>query len=526
MRRSRRFRGAVYMRGPEDEDEEDKAFELFKSIVGNDISKNSTVTIPYSSDSPVSFGTPLETLTKFVDQPASETLYHREISQPGASLTDTSLGKLFDKYLSDTEKTISRAREHIRTKTLAAQDPSYSPSTSPRRSRKTTETALTQQLFEARRQVAELESRSTQITELVESNTALEAENETLRAQNYELNQVIQALRDEVESMRVEPSLEDVEIQVQTVLVDAGPFQTELSVDEVVVRQQAEISSLQSEVARIMAEKDETIARVSRLSKELESAKATAADSKKTIADLEKTISGQTKRIEGLEKAGAKHQQSLNDAKSETAATQKKLDKTEDDLRKSKKEIARIQAREEKIEEERRAAIKISEECLKVREELKTELATAKSQASIMEKQAKKKVDELQKSLNETSAQLATISKAAEAWAVASEKVEELEGVIRAEKERTTTQYQEGLFEIEKLRYAHETEREGWKTERALANVEQQRLEGEKEARERELKEERELREREAEGYMVRMSELEEWGRSRWDAVGVGCIIA
>ncbi|KAG9119029.1 hypothetical protein FRC07_006165 [Ceratobasidium sp. 392] len=533
---SGRFRGAVYMRGPEDEDGEDNAFELFKSIVGDDIPEESTVVIPYPSNSPsleggflsnshTPFDAPLEILTKFVYQPPVEMLYHKEISQPGASLADTSLGKLFEKYLSDAAKAISRARDHIRSKTLATQDPSYPPSTSPRRSRKTTETALTQQLFEVRKQVAELEARSNHFAELTESNTALEAENEELRSQNYELNQIIRALRDEVEFMRVEPSLEDVGIQAKAILVDAGPFQTEPIVDEVVIQQQDEIFSLQSAVARIMAEKDETIARVSQLSKELEVAKATAADSKKTIADLEKTIAGHTKRIEGLEKAGAKHQQNLNDAKAETTTVQKKLRETEDDLTKSKKEIARIQAREEKLEEERRSAIKISEECLKVRDDLKAELATAKSQASAVEKQAKKKVEELQKSLNETSAQVAAISKAAEVWAVASAKVEELEGTIRAERERAELRHHEAQFDIERLRSAHDTEREGWEAERALASAEQQRLENEKEAGERELKEEQELREREAEGYMVRMSELEEWGQSRWDAVGAGCIM-
>ncbi|KAG8733012.1 hypothetical protein FRC12_019008, partial [Ceratobasidium sp. 428] len=89
---SGRLRGAVYMRGPEDEDEEERAFELFKSIIGDDILESSTIIIPYSPTSPSSedsslldaylpFDPPHEILSQFINQPPIETLYHREISQ-------------------------------------------------------------------------------------------------------------------------------------------------------------------------------------------------------------------------------------------------------------------------------------------------------------------------------------------------------------------------------------------------------------------------------------------------------------
>ncbi|KAG8755890.1 hypothetical protein FRC12_010743, partial [Ceratobasidium sp. 428] len=177
------------------------------------------------------------------------------------------------------------------------------------------------------------------------------------------------------------------------------------------------------------------------------------------------------------------------------------------------------------LEDERRAAIKLSEDCLKVRDELKTELTAAKSQVTAVEKQAKKKVEELQISLNETSAQLAVISKAAEAWAVASTRVEELEGIIRAEREQAESRYQEAQSETERLQSVFDAECVGWEAERALTNKEQERLEKEMTIRETELREERGLREREVGGYILRMSELEEWGQSRWDAVGAGCLI-
>ncbi|KAG8732459.1 hypothetical protein FRC12_019262, partial [Ceratobasidium sp. 428] len=177
------------------------------------------------------------------------------------------------------------------------------------------------------------------------------------------------------------------------------------------------------------------------------------------------------------------------------------------------------------LEDERRAAIKLSEDCLKVRDDLKAELGTAKSQVAAVEKQAKKKVEDLQKALNETSAQVAAISKAAEAWAVASTRVEELEGIVRVERIQAESRHQEAQSEIKRLQDAFDTEREGWEAERALTNEEQQRLEKGMTMRETELREERELREREVEGYMLRMSELEEWGQSRWDAVGAGCLI-
>ncbi|KAG8709793.1 hypothetical protein FRC09_000466 [Ceratobasidium sp. 395] len=529
-----RLRGAVYMRGQEDEDEEEKAFELFKSIIGDDILESSTIIMPYSPTSPSSvdssllhayppFDPPHEILSQFINQLPIETLYHREISQPGTSLTDTTLGKHFDRLLADIEKTVSRAREHIRTRTLTAQDPTSN--TSPRRSRKTTEITLTQQLVDARRKMAELEANSNQLNALGESNRALEAENEEFRAQNEYLNQAIQALRDELESMRVEASVEHVGVQTQNNLVDGGPIQTDPIVDEVVVQQQAEISSLRLEVSKLTTERDQAITQVSMLSKDLAGAKTTAADSKKTISDLEKKLSGQEKKVEALEKASDKHQQTLGAAKTETAGIQKKLKEIEEELAKSKKEVERLQAREGKLEEERRAAIKVSEDCLKIRDELKAELGTAKSQVTAVEKQAKKKVEDLQKSLNETSAQLAVISKAAEAWAMASARVEELEGIVRAERMQAESRHQEAQCETERLQSVLDAERVEWEAQRALTNEEQQRLENEMAIYETELREERDLREREVEGYILRMSELEEWGQSRWDAVGAGCLI-
>ncbi|KAG9078075.1 hypothetical protein FS749_009964 [Ceratobasidium sp. UAMH 11750] len=221
------------------------------------------------------------------------------------------------------------------------------------------------------------------------------------------------------------------------------------------------------------------------------------------------------KRIDGFSKAADKHSKSLEDAKAETSTLQKKLKETEAELSRSKKETERVRAKEAKLEEDRRSAMKISEECLKVRDEFKAELATVRSQIDSVQKQAKKKLDDLQKNLTEKEAQVAVISRAAGAWVEAS-----------AEVERLKAKYQETQAEIVALHNTFRAEREGWQTERGLADAERQRLEREEAARRAELREERQLREREVEGYLLRMSELEAWGQSRWDAVGEGCIIA
>ncbi|KAG9094312.1 hypothetical protein FRC06_010905 [Ceratobasidium sp. 370] len=423
------------MRGPEDEEEENQGFDLFKSLVGNDVLEKSTIIIPEDgSDLPLCSDTPLDLLARFVDQPPIDTLYHQEISRPGTFLSDTTFGKHFDKLLSDAAEIISRAREHIRAKTLAVQESSQPADTPLRRSRKSTEASLAQQLVEAKRQLAELEGR---------------------------------------------------------------------------------YAAAEGRSNQITAEKHEAVSRATRFSKELAGEKAGAAELKRKITSLEKESNEMKKRIEGSLKAADKHRQNLEDAKAEASAVQKKLKETEAELLKSKKETERVLGKEGKLEEERRNAMKISGDYLKARDESKAELATVRSQVDSVQKQAKKKLDDLQKNLDEKEAQVAVISKAAEAWVEAS-----------AEVERLKAKYQEVQAEMFALQSTLRTERERWETEKGLADAERQRLEREEAARRAKLREEKQEREREVEGYVLRISELEAWGQSRWDAVGEGCIIA
>ncbi|KAG8745457.1 hypothetical protein FRC10_008000 [Ceratobasidium sp. 414] len=525
---SGRLRGFVYMRGADDGDEEYQAFSLFKSLLGDDALEKSTIVIPedgFPSDSPRRSDTPLDILEKFIDQPPIDTLYYQEVSRPGTSLSDTTVGKHIDSLMSDAAEAISRAREHIRTKTLAAQDPHHSINTTPRRSRKSAETALAQELVETRQQLAELEGcrlvseeRSSQLVALGESITELEVENEQLWAKNQEQDRIIQTLRGEVESMRVGPSLKDAGTQAQATLVNAGPFQTDSIADE----RQEELLSLQSEVSQITTEKDEAISRATQLSKELSDGKAGVVKLRLTITGLEKECSDMKERIEGFSKAADKQRQNLEGSKAETQASQKKLQTAEAELAKSKKEIERMQEKEGKVEEERRSAMKISEGCLKARDESKAELAIVRSQVDSVQKQAKKKIDEFQKSLDEKEGQIASISKAAEAWAVASAEVERLKADIRVEKERARSRYQEAQSELATFQSVLHTEREQRESERV---ADAGRPEHENVIWEVELGEERDLGERGVGGYLLRTAELEEWGRSRWDAVAGGCII-
>lgn len=536
------------MRDLEDEDDE-LSLSLFKALVGECAYDDSTISIvtpadgkKYSetretahADLPAitllgfSQNACLDVLEQFLDRPTIEILYPLEIAQ-GATPGNTTAGKLFGAYLDEAQGAITYARQHLNG-TVMGQDPHHS-TTGIGRSHRRTDSGLARELEEARRHISTMDAQMSldreqsaeQITQLEGSNSALHVERAQLESRILELDRSCQNLHLEVEQLRTtsfQPLLQQVSASVQT-----EDLVKQVAQAEVVETVEKCAASLQIQLEQITTEKAEAIAQVAGLSNELAELKKYTATLQVTNGELEKENTGLKKRAEGFSKGIEKKDQVIAAAKAEAQATKGDCEKAKAEHSKTKSELTSVQAKVSKLEAERQSALKISEELLKDKKKLETELESSKSQTDSVQKVAKKKVDALQKLVDEKDLQFGSISKAALAWLSAQVQVERLQRELAAQTERADINSRDANLAINAIQATLEKERTSWDSERESMNAAVISLKIDRDAVGMSLSMEEKLRELEVAGYTARIEELDQWTRSRWNAVGSECVIA
>ncbi|QRV76946.1 hypothetical protein RhiJN_19792 [Ceratobasidium sp. AG-Ba] len=569
-----RLKGVVYMRGLGGTDEEYRSLQLFKSLVGERALENSVLVLQNPSTRWISQQDGLANdppsiclldasaesyfgiLDQLVHRPAFTTLYQQEAAQK-TPLFKTTVGRLLDSYLADDEKRVTCARARLQGKEPEQQDPPVPLTSTPPRTRQRTSSDIAQELARARHKITELEEYYAAIQEQLaaqgESSLALEADNRTLEIRNQELESIVHDLRDEADRHAVR-NTKDICVQTD---FSSNPLLNPLPTPNDIAALHSQIDSLRSDLAKVTSEKATSVDEATRLSTELAVAKNEVAQLTLANAELEKKANGQEKRADALQKKSeglqtkhdalekkskevekekaelVKENKAAAGAQARVKSLEDKHKAAEDDSKKSKQELDALRKKQDGLEKERQQAIKVSEEILKLNEGLKKDVETAKGQADIVQKQAKGRVSELQKTIEEKDAQLAEqrvqlkdIASAAGAWAAASAEVERLKTCMQTEREQAEARHQAAQEQITQLRNILQIEKSSWEEERDWGTGELRRLELVNGALRMKLKMETMLREAEVDGYSRRITELEEWGQSRWDAVGSGCIIA
>lgn len=542
--------GLVYMRDLDEEIEEDfSSLSLFEALVGEAACETSTIAVMAPSDSKgcasddprlASINIPavtllgtaqaacLDVLEQLFQNPPIQALYPSELAQ-GIKPSNTTAGQLFGKLLDEAENTIIYARHHLNG-TAVGKDVRQPTIAAAARSHRRADSGLMKDLEESRRQVSYLETCissaqqgfAERIAQLEESNNTLQLVRTQLETKNADLERSSHELQSEVERLRNTSSRPSPQQATASVQTEEDPLMQVTQSKATVEAAAKRMSSLQTQLEQTTTEKKEAIARADKLSTELADLKKSLATSRHTSTELQKEIAGLTKKVEGLLKAAEKKDDAIATAKAEAQTAKGESAKAKGEHDKIKAELTSIQTKVGKLEAERQSALKISEELLKDKKKLEGELDSSKSQVEGVQKQAKKKLDALQKLLDEKDIQLGSIAKAASAWESAHTQVESLQRDLAI----ADTKSRDAKLAIGAIQATLEKQRASWDLERASAEATVLSLKADRDAVQMGLNMEEKLRELEVNAYTTRIAELEEWGSSRWDAVGLDCVIA
>ncbi|KAG8714557.1 hypothetical protein FRC11_008036 [Ceratobasidium sp. 423] len=267
----RHFHGIIYVHGIDD-DEDGEAFELFRSLIGEDGLTRSLLLSgdPIEPDTEnmglpkavlplVSRGACSEIIERFLEPShiPVPSLFQLEIAN-GKPMGNTAAGILFDKRLKDARGTLECAFGLIYGKIVSPPVSPPSKSSTPRRRSRTV--ALANELSETRRQLSELEhayttlgcNSSEQVSDLEESNKELRSENESLRAEIESLKDALNHLRQKTARNQADTRIKD---HVEKQLTEAKS-----QIDSVKKQASAGISQLKES----LAEKESQVREIAR----------------------------------------------------------------------------------------------------------------------------------------------------------------------------------------------------------------------------------------------------------------------
>ncbi|KAH7330618.1 hypothetical protein B0J17DRAFT_722311 [Rhizoctonia solani] len=519
-----------------DDDEGDDAFQLFRALIGGDqlahsliLSEDpaelgdewSNLDLPQTILSATSYDTCVEIIEPFLESSRVDAplLFQLEISD-GKSLGHTTAGLLFSDRLKDARRLLECAQGHIYGTPVSPPAP-LSPK-SPTLRRRPTSVALTSELNEARRQVSDLQHTCAtlernsleQISQLDESNQELQSGKDSLQA---ELN-ILKDMLDDIRKKNAQEQVKTQERHTQTEpLPEAKPTREEL---------QNEVLELKRQLDKTKLHEANTAKQVASLSKELATMKSSLADTQKANTELKKKVGTLEKQADTSAKAAETKKEEADKAKAETTKTNLQLKSAKEDLEKAQRQLKEYGSSRTKIEEERTKAISVAEGLLKIKDGVEKQLAEAKSRVDTIKQQASTKVGLLKESLLEKESQLREIARAAETWALASAEAKSLKDELKLLRDCTDAREREAHGEHQRLQVEFRRANEEWQVEQTRLQTTISSLSHSNEEVRDRLEAMTKDKDDEANGYMKRIAELEEWCEHRWDAVGNNCVIA
>ncbi|KAJ1310708.1 hypothetical protein OPQ81_009232 [Rhizoctonia solani] len=510
-----RLYGVIYVHGVDDE-EDDDAFRLFKSLIGDEELAHSVILsgdpiepsgiedreIPNAVLSSTSYDACNQILEQFLEAsriPALS-LFQLEI-YGGKPLGSTKAGEPFSERLKVAKRMLECALDHVYGRPVSPPVPFSPKSPAPRR--RPISTVHPGELNQVRHQLGELQQAydalerhsSDQISRVEKSNQELRLKKDVLRAE-------VESLKGALDDVRLKASQNQLDTQdcwVQTEpLPEAKPTREEL---------QNQVLYLKGQLAEAKLAEAKAVKHIAGLSEELSKAKSPLADAQKANSELKKKITSLEKQVETLNKV------------TETKREEDALDKAQREL----KECASIKV---KLEDERVKAINVSDGLLKVQDAAEKQLAELKSQVDAGKKRAAAEIHSLKEALTEKESQIREIARAAEVWAMATVEANSLKEELKLFQDYAGAIQRDMHSDILKMRAENERASEEWQLERTRLNASILSLTQCNKATQDDLEAMANQRYNESQGYMNRIAELEQWGEQRWDAIGNNCVIA
>ncbi|CAE6464239.1 unnamed protein product [Rhizoctonia solani] len=532
------LQGIIYLYGADDE-EDGEGVQLFRSLIGDDALKQSTIVVstePVESVGDLNDILPgvlksvLPRLTdsacfnlieQFLEPSRAPMLceYQREITD-GKFVGSTTAGRFFEERLKDAKTTIECALGHIRGRLLSPPVPCSPRSSTPRRRDKVS--GLMNELIQSRQRVDELQDAyatlesncAEQMARLEELSSELHAENSSLRAELDSLKAALEELRPKSEQSQVDTR--DCSVQV-----DPPPEEKATRCDL-----QAEVLSLKSQLAEAKLAEAKATKEIAGLSKELSAIKSPLAEAQNANDELTKKVGSLEKQAESKTKALETKSEEVNKVKIEVAKVGGQLKSTKDELEKAQRQLKEWAAGRTKLEEERSKAINISESMLRSNANLEKELGAAKAQVDAVKKQSQVEINRLQESMAEKESRIGEIARAAEVWAFASAEAGALKEELKLLQTCTDARQRETYAELFQVRAEYEQASKEWGLERTRLDASILSLTQTNDKTKNDLAKAIVQKGVESQGYIARIAELEQWGEQRWDAMGGDCLIA
>ncbi|KAF8708312.1 hypothetical protein RHS03_03507, partial [Rhizoctonia solani] len=544
------LQGVVYAYGLDDDEDDDSngAFQLFRSLMGDDTLSKSTITISSDLGEPtidlenvpqdihrtilsrLTRDTCFNLIDQFLEPNRAPTLcgYQREITDK-KFMGSTTAGRLFEQKMKDAQMMIERALGHIHGRPLSPSVPFSPISPTPRRRPIAKLSGLASELAQVRRQFDELQDAyaalesncAEQTTQLEESVLELRTRDGGLRAENDSLRAEINALNATLNELRPKPRQNQVVSRDNAVQTDPPPEEKPTRSD-----MQAEALSLKTQLAESKLAEAKAIKDAANLSEELTKAKSPLMEVQRANAELKKKVGLLEKQAENTTKTIEAKKDEVEKAKSEATKLQSQLKSTRDELEKVQRQLKESAAAKSKLEDERSKAISVSESALKAKENVEKELVVEKARIGVSKNESQKEIDRLKKSIAEKEAHIGEIARAAEVWTLASAEAKSLKEELKLLQTCADARQREIQTELCEARDEYKRATIEWDLERTRLDSSILALTQTGEKTRSDLDRTIEFKDKEAQGYVKRIAELEEWGKQRWDAIGGDCIIA